>query len=127
MSDYFKKSMIEIVKKENIYEYRLKGNVPLSKYPMIMNIIDSWLLDYRFRDKRDAEKELQSFVMCLKQYSLDNYQMKRYCVNQGISLAENVDKEQKRLLELGIEYIKEINLWILPSRIPKKESYELGP
>ncbi|HHT7008677.1 TPA: hypothetical protein ACTZ3A_001216 [Bacillus cereus] len=125
MSDYFQKNMIEIVKEEQVYEYRIKGDVPFATYPMIMYVIESWLLDYRFKDKKEAEKELQPFVMCLKQYLLHNNEMKRYCMNNGIHWTENIVKNNQTLLELGIEYIKEINFWILPNRVLKKETYLL--
>ncbi len=115
--DYFQKNMIEIVKNEEVYEYRIKGNVPLATYPMIMHVIESWLLDYRFKDKKEAEKELQPFIMCLKQYSLNTNEIKRYCMNNGIPWAEDEVENKNTLLEIGIEYIKEISLWILPNRI----------
>ncbi|WP_283747848.1 hypothetical protein [Bacillus thuringiensis] len=123
--DYFQKNMIEIVKNEEVYEYRIKGNVPLATYPMIMHVIESWLLDYRFKDKKEAEKELQPFIMCLKQYSLNTNEIKRYCMNNGIPWAEDEVENKNTLLEIGIEYIKEISLWILPNRIHQKETYLL--
>ncbi|MDF9599107.1 hypothetical protein P7D15_01585 [Bacillus cereus] len=125
VSDYFQKNMIEIVKNEEVYEYRIKGNVPLATYPMIMHVIESWLLDYRFKDKKEAEKELQPFIMCLKQYSLNTNEIKRYCMNNGIPWAEDEVENKNTLLEIGIEYIKEISLWILPNRIHQKETYLL--
>lgn len=125
VSDYFQRNMIEIVKNEEVYEYRIKGNVPLATYPMIMHVIESWLLDYRFKDKKEAEKELQPFIMCLKQYSLNTNEIKRYCMNNGIPWADDEVKNRKSLLEVGIEYIKEISLWILPNRVSKKGVYLL--
>ncbi len=125
VSDCFQRSMIEIVKEKQVYEYRIKGNVPLNKYPMIMHVIESWLLDYRFKDRRGAEKELQPFIMCLKQYSLNSKEVKRYCINNGMQWIENEVENKKKLLEFGIEYIKEINLWVLPNRVHQKETHLL--
>ncbi|MDX5853496.1 hypothetical protein SIM22_05035 [Bacillus cereus group sp. BfR-BA-01363] len=125
VSDYFQRNMIEIVKSEEIYEYRIKGNVPFATYPMIMHVIESWLLDYRFKDRKEAEKELRPFIMCLKQYSLNTNEIKRYCMNNGIPWAEDEVENKNTLLEIGIEYIKEIDLWILPNRVSKKGVYLL--
>ncbi|WP_416334396.1 hypothetical protein [Bacillus paranthracis] len=121
MSDYFQRNMIEIVKNEEVYEYRIKGNVPLATYPMIMHVIESWLLDYRFKDRKEAEKELRPFIMCLKQYSLNTNEIKKYCMYNGIPWAEDEVENKNTLLEIGIEYIKEISLWILPKRVSKKK------
>lgn len=120
VSDYFQRNMIEIVKNEEVYEYRIKGNVPLATYPMIMHVIESWLLDYRFKDRKEAEKELRPFIMCLKQYSLNTNEIKKYCMYNGIPWAEDEVENKNTLLEIGIEYIKEIDLWILPNRVSKK-------
>ncbi|MEI3892454.1 MULTISPECIES: hypothetical protein [unclassified Bacillus (in: firmicutes)] len=117
--------MIEIVKNEEVYEYRIKGNVPLAIYPMIMHIIESWLLDYRFKDRKEAERELRPFIMCLKQYSLNTNEIKKYCMYNGIPWAEDEVENKNILLEIGIEYVKEIDLWILPNRVSKKEMYLL--
>ncbi|PEZ75278.1 hypothetical protein CN384_07100 [Bacillus thuringiensis] len=125
VSDYFQRNMIEIVKNEEVYEYRIKGKVPLPTYPMIMHIIESWLLDYRFKDRKEAEKELRPFIMCLKQYSLNTNEIKKYCMYNGIPWAEDEVENKNTLLEIGIEYIKEISLWILPNRIHQKETYLL--
>ncbi|MEC3272758.1 hypothetical protein [Bacillus thuringiensis] len=125
VSDYFQRNMIEIVKNEEIYEYRIKGNVPLATYPMIMHVIESWLLDYRFKDRKEAEKELRPFIMCLKQYSLNTNEIKRYCMYNGMPWAEDEVENKNTLLEIGIEYIKEIGLWILPNRVSKEEMYLL--
>ena len=122
VSDYFQRNMIEIVKNEEVYEYRIKGNVPLATYPMIMHVIESWLLDYRFKGRKEAEKELRPFIMCLKQYSLNTNEIKRYCMNNGIPWTEDEVENRKGLLEVGIEYIKEISLWILPNRVSKKRN-----
>lgn len=125
VSDYFQRNMIEIVKNEEVYEYRIKGDVPLAIYPMIMHIIESWLLDYRFKDRKEAERELRPFIMCLKQYSLNTNEIKKYCMYNGIPWAEDEVENKNILLEIGIEYVKEIDLWILPNRVSKKEMYLL--